>query len=90
VALDDGGAMLGWVRSIAAGDGARWCSNMYVLPQHRRRGIGRAMLCRMLRDDRKLGASLAVLTASHTGAKLYTSVGYQQIATLYLFTPRKR
>jgi GNAT superfamily N-acetyltransferase len=90
VALDDGGAMLGWVRSIAAGDGARWCSNMYVLPPHRRRGIGRAMLCRMLRDDRKLGASIAVLTASHTGAKLYTSVGYQQIATLYLFTPRKR
>jgi GNAT superfamily N-acetyltransferase len=90
VALDDAGAIVGWVRSIAASEEARWCSNMYVLPKHRRRGIGRAMLSRMLRDDRAAGATTAVLTASHTGAKLYTTVGYEQIGTLYLFTPRKR
>ena len=67
-----------------------WCSNMHVVPEFRRRGIARAMLCRMLRDDRAGGAPVAVLTASHVGAKLYPVVGYRQIATLYLFTPRKR
>ena len=63
---------------------------MYVVPSFRRRGIGRALLCRMLRDDRDGGAKMAVLLASHTGAKLYPVVGYEQIGTLLLFTPSKR
>ncbi|MGB7158871.1 MAG: GNAT family N-acetyltransferase [Tepidisphaeraceae bacterium] len=88
VAMIDG-QIVGRVGSIAAGGAARWCSNMHVLPAFRRRGIGRAMLCRMLRDDRAGGADSAVLTASHTGAKLYATVGYERIATLYLFAPRK-
>ena len=48
------------------------------------------MLCRMLRDDRSGGARAGVLLSSHAGAKLYPLVGYEQIATLYLFTPRKK
>jgi len=83
------GQLVGRVGSIRTVAG-QWCSNMYVLPQFRRRGIGRALLCRMLRDDRAAGAKVAVLTASHTGAKLYVTVGYEQVATLYLFTPKKR
>jgi len=84
-----GEKIVGWVKSIAAED-SRWCSHMQVLPDFRRRGIGRAMLCRMLRDDRSGGAKAGVLLSSHTGAKLYPIVGYEQIATLYLFTPRKK
>jgi hypothetical protein len=80
---------VGWVRSIDVGH-ATWCSNMYVDPQFRRRGIARAMMSRMLRDDRTGGSQLAVLTASHTGAKLYPVVGYKQIGTLMLYTPKKR
>jgi predicted N-acetyltransferase YhbS len=83
------GEIVGFVRSIDT-PGGTWCSNMHVLEPHRRRGIGRAMLCRMLRDDRAAGAELAVFTASHTGALLYPHVGYEQIATLYFYTPRKR
>jgi GNAT superfamily N-acetyltransferase len=89
VALDDD-EPVGWVRSIVVGD-ATWCSNMYVKPAFRRRGIARAMLCRMLRDDRTHGAKTAILLASHAGAKLYPVVGYEQIGTLLLFMPpRKR
>ena len=89
VALIDG-AIVAWVGSIAVDD-ATWCQNMYVQREFRRRGIARAMLCRLLRDDRAAGAeTLAVLLASHTGAKLYATVGYRQIGTLLLFTPRKR
>ncbi len=62
---------------------------MVVRPAQRRRGIGRAMLCRALRDDRAHGASAAVLTASHTGAKLYASVGYEQVGTVLVLTPRR-
>ena len=80
--------LVGWVASIVVGD-ATWCTNMYVVPAFRRRGIARGMLCRMLRDDRAGGARTAVLLASHTGARLYSAVGYQQIATLLLYTPRK-
>lgn len=82
------GQVAGWVASIVVGD-ATWCSNMYVRPKVRRRGIARAMLCRMLQDDLAAGAQQAVLLASHTGAKLYPVVGYEQIGTLLLFTPKR-
>jgi GNAT superfamily N-acetyltransferase len=90
VALDDSGEPVGWVRSITACKGATWCSNMFVDPVFRRRGIARAMLARMLRDDRAAGATVAVLLASHVGAKLYGAVGYEQIGTLLMFTPVKQ
>ena len=67
-----------------------WCSNMYVKADYRRRGIGRALMAKMLRDDRKYGSQLAVLTASHTGALLYPRVGYREIGTLLVYTPKKR
>ncbi len=79
---------VGWVRSIDV-EQATWCSDMYVMPEFRRRGIARAMMAQMLRDDRAHGSKLAVLTASHAGAKLYPIVGYKQIATLMLYTPKK-
>ena len=79
---------VGWVRSIDVGQ-ATWCADMYVVPEFRRRGIARAIMAQMLRDDRVHGSKLAVLTASHAGAKLYPIVGYRQIATLMLYTPKK-
>jgi hypothetical protein len=48
------------------------------------------MLAKMLRDDRAAGANVNVLLSSHTGALLYPVVGYEHIATLLLFAPRKQ
>jgi GNAT superfamily N-acetyltransferase len=87
VALD-GEKIVGRVRSVDAA-GASWCSDMYVDPAHRRRGIGLALLSRMLRDDRALGSRCSVLTASHTGALLYPRAGYERIGTLFMFAPRR-
>jgi GNAT superfamily N-acetyltransferase len=84
-----GERIVGWVRSVEAGD-CRWCSNMHVLPEYRRRGIARAMMARMLRDDRDAGAEANVLTASHVGAKLYPVVGYEHLATLYVYKLRRK
>jgi len=84
----DGEEIVGRVRSVDAA-GATWCADMYVNASHRRRGIGRALLGRMLRDDRARGSKCSVLTASHTGALLYPRVGYERIGTLFVFAPRK-
>ena len=83
------GKIVGWVRSVVVGDWT-WCADMHVAPPYRRRGIARGMLCQMLADDRKKGSTLAVLLASHTGAKLYPVVGYEEVGMLYLFTPGKK
>jgi GNAT superfamily N-acetyltransferase len=87
VALD-GADIVGRVRSVDAA-GATWCADMYVQPSHRRRGIGQALLSKMLRDDRARGSKCSVLTASHTGALLYPRVGYERIGTLFMFAPKR-
>ncbi|MGE3243820.1 MAG: GNAT family N-acetyltransferase [Pirellulales bacterium] len=88
VALD-GKKIVGWVCSVAAGD-SRWCTNMVVRPSHRRRGIGKALLAKMLREDRSHGARQSVLLASHAGALLYPHVGYEQVGLLLMFVPKRR
>jgi GNAT superfamily N-acetyltransferase len=80
--------LVGWVRSVNAA-GATWCSSMYVRPAHRRRGIGSALLVRMLRDDRASGSRQSVLLSSQSGALIYPRVGYEQIGQLLIFAPRK-
>jgi hypothetical protein len=87
VALD-GEEIVGRVRSVDA-VGATWCADMHVKESHRRRGIGQALLCRMLRDDRACDSKCSVLTASHTGALLYPRMGYERIGTLFMFAPRR-
>lgn len=80
--------LVGRVRSVEV-VGATWCADMHVNEAHRRRGIGRALLCRMLRDDRARGSKGSVLTASHAGALLYPRVGYERIGTLFMFAPAR-
>jgi GNAT superfamily N-acetyltransferase len=84
--LDD--QVVGWVASIRTSIDS-WCWNMYVLDAHRRKGIGGALLEKMLRDLKKLKFSASVLLSSHTGALLYPKVGYEQIGMLYMFAPKR-
>lgn len=79
----------GWARSISVNDSS-WCDSMFVEPEFRRRGIGRALVVTMLRADRAAGLSASVLAARHAGAKLYSSVGYQTAGTVLVLTPLKR
>jgi predicted N-acetyltransferase YhbS len=59
------------------------------MKEHRRQGVGAALLEKMLRDVRKEGARAAVLLASHTGALLYPQLGFQRIGQLYIYAPPK-
>lgn len=91
IALIDG-ELIGRVASIPVntdGGPAAWVSNMYVMPEYRRRGIARSLLSQMLQDDHAAGESASILLSSHTGAMLYPVVGYEQIGTLYIYTPTK-
>ena len=58
--------IVGWVRSVAAGDAA-WCSDMYVAPSHRRRGIGRRCSAKCSATTAP-AATPSVLLSSHAGA----------------------
>lgn len=80
---------VGWVRSIRTGDCCAYVSNLYVSPEHRRRGIGRSLMGTMLEDDARFGVKWSVLLASQTGALLYPLLGYKQQGLLILFgSPR--
>lgn len=82
------GEPVGWVASIRTTQ-ASWCWNMYVLEPHRRKGIGGALLEKMLRDLKKLKFEASVLLSSHAGALLYPKLGYEQVATLYMYAPKR-
>ncbi|RWC55672.1 GNAT family N-acetyltransferase [Mesorhizobium sp.] len=85
----DGADIVGRVRSLDA-VGATWCSSMYVEPSHRRRGIGQALMSKMLHDDRARGSMYSALAATHAGALLYPRMGYERIGTLLIFAPRSQ
>jgi len=85
----DGDAIVGRVRSVDAA-GASWCEAMFVEPSHRRRGIGQALMAKMLHDDRAHGLRCSVLMATHAGALLYPRMGYERIGTLLIFSPKSR
>lgn len=85
----DGDDIVGRVRSVDA-VGATWCADMYVEPSHRRRGIGQALMSKMLHDDQAHGSRCSVLAATHAGALLYPRMGYKRIGTLLIFGPKSR
>lgn len=82
----EGDELIGWVRSITVGE-STWCSNLYVNPAFRRRGVAKALMAKMLEDDKAHGCKSNVLLASHAGARLYPQLGYQQIGELFIYTP---
>ena len=86
----EGDEPIGWVTSIRVGAAHAWVQNLYVLRRCRSRGLGRALMQTMLRDDVQRGITHSVLTASSAGARLYPKVGYEQVGTLLFFRPPKR
>ena len=80
----------GTIQGILRPDGIGAIQNVGVTPDHRGQGIGRALVVTMLRADRAAGLTASVLAARHTGAKLYSAVGYQTAGTVLVLTPAKR
>ena len=51
-------------------------SSMFTLPEYRRQGIARDLLCRLLDDAKACGCGVVQVTASDAGVPLYNSVGF--------------
>lgn len=85
----EGETPVGWVRSIRTHHDCAWVSNLFVHPQHRRKGVGRSLMSAMLNDDLRYGVKWSVLLASATGAMLYPSLGYAERGLLLIFSPRR-
>lgn len=71
-------------------DGCAYTADLHVPESHRGRGYGRALMSRLLRDDRELGLDGNALIASTAGARLYPHLGYQLLGTLQMFCPARR
>jgi GNAT superfamily N-acetyltransferase len=82
-------AVYGWVSSIAVGSRA-WVADLFVRPEQRGRGFGRALMSALLADDRAHGVESSVLLASSDGARLYPHLGYRRLGVLQIFCPVRR
>lgn len=82
----ENGEPVGWVRSIHAVPDSTWVSGLYVLPEWRHHGIGRALMTKLLEEDQRSSALTSVLLASKAGSMLYPKVGYEEIGSLLIFS----
>jgi ribosomal protein S18 acetylase RimI-like enzyme len=60
--------------------------NVGILPEHRRRGLGRVLMLKALRGFQQVGITRVSLevTAANTGAvQLYESLGFRAVKTLF-------
>lgn len=88
-AIHDGEQDLGWVTHIPM-LGSNWVSSLWVRPEQRGRGLGRALMTELLHHAKDRGDLASVLLATADGARLYPKLGYEQIAVLQMFCPAKR
>lgn len=78
----------GWVTSRDVGVDS-WVGDLWVPDDLRRQGYGRALMSKLLYDDRSLGREWSVLLASTVGSFLYPQLGYRQIGVLRLYCPKR-
>jgi predicted GNAT family acetyltransferase len=59
--------------------------SVYTTQTYRRRGLGQALMLKMLSDAFQRGAKQSVLVASGDGHKLYSTLGYTVLADILIF-----
>lgn len=77
----DGKRPAGFITSVRYQKSA-WIGNLLVLPEYRRRGIGRLLMEKVLDYLDSAGCETVWLTASADGAHLYRTLGFGQIDTV--------
>jgi putative acetyltransferase len=78
--LRDGGAVVGCVAVTPLGDGACELKRMYLLPEHRGKGLGRQLLNQALAFAREQGfkkVELETHTKMEAARALYRGAGFQ-------------
>jgi GNAT superfamily N-acetyltransferase len=62
-----------------------YVSRVYTAETHRGQGLARALMARLLADERARGARWSVLTASRMGESLYARIGYRRLGAILIF-----
>ena len=67
-----------------------YVSSMYVLPNHRRHGLGRRLLAAVVDHATSMGLTWLTLHASSMGRPIYESVGFESWNEMGLHVPSVR
>src|SRR5262249_28868165 len=78
------GAALGTARLLLPGDGTAKAQRLALLGDHRRRGIGRALMQAVEAEARSAGASVLVLASQLPAMPLYQELGYAAYGDVFL------
>ncbi len=65
-------------------------ANVYTLPTHRRRGLARRLLEEMMNWTARNGIDQLTLEASSDGRRLYTSLGFADVAIMRRSLPQSQ
>ena len=79
------GQLLARGRDFHLDAGHSYVSRVYTAENHRGQGLARALMARLLADDRARGVRWSVLTASRMGEPLYRRLGYRTLDTILIF-----
>lgn len=84
-AIVHGGRLLARGRSFRVDGAHSYVSRVYTAEDRRGQGLARALMARLLADDRARGARWSVLTASRAVEPLYRRLGYRALGTILIF-----
>lgn len=76
------------IGALIRGDGLPGVYVMATLPEHGRRGLGKAILTRIMTDAAAEGHQMIVLTASRVGAALYSQFGFVRVFDYAIYRPK--
>ena len=85
-AYDRAGAMVGFARAFGDG-GSAYLADVYVLPEHRGTGLGKAVVRTMIEDGPGAGFRWMLHTSDAHG--LYREFGFTAPSTMFLERPRQ-
>lgn len=77
VAVDDGEPIAFY--TLQARDGIAWLENLWVLPEHIGRGIGKQLFVHAVSRSRELGHEVLQLEADPNAIKFYEKMGMKQV-----------
>lgn len=86
-AVIDGGATAARARAWRYGPAGSYVTHVFTHPDHRRRGLARAVMLRLLHDAAARGERVSALVASEEGDLLYRSLGYARLVRLLVLEP---
>jgi len=78
------------IGKLAIVESGAYITDVMTMPEHRRRGVGAAVMRQLHADARALGAIRSALTSTAMATPLYERLGYRQIGLVTLYATPER